>query len=710
MSFSFLHLPSADPWIQALCWTLIHSLWQGLIAAILAGLLLTWTRKSSARLRYNLLALLFFGLVAMAAGTFGWEYSRSGSEASQEQRHSALTVSGKITTSKDQTVQELTTAIRGKASHDLDVNPLVKDGKWARFENYLNTHALYIVSAWLLILLIKLARTGVSLGHIRRLRHYKTSPSDGYWHHRVMALAEGIGLSRSVTLLQSPIVPVPMVIGILKPIILVPLGILSQLPPDQIEAVLLHELAHIRRMDYLVNLCQSLAESLLFFNPAVLWISALIREERENCCDDVAIGATRNKSQLIHALVAFQEFGEASIVFAVAFPGRKTHLLDRVKRIVYNRNKTLNAMEKVLLAGCLLIASSLTLAVSPHYRHAASRGILAVVDPSLLKKNVSRDTLPAVPPLPPVPANTPVPPTTPARPSQPPMPPVPPAPVPPPPVPPVPPIPPVPPPSPSLVTREMKDGNFKGTLDADGRDITYVRGIWTKGDTIKYFADNYIIVQENGFTKELYKADDRVPDEQLDSYKPVIQRIIDELKSNGYRSVTLNNRIYGKSAVSTLSIGSGDSSGSGYTIGTMDSAQGYGITINGGGYGGGSSEYGGVASGHGVSSMSGNGSTDSLRSASTSGYGSRSNSYSYSGQNISPDVSNDVARKILQKHLASDSTELTYSLDHFHLIVNNVRQPDSVFNDFKKYVIGNNDSIKYARKGGSIWSNVTMNN
>ena len=110
------------------------------------------------------------------------------------------------------------------------------------------------------------------------------------------------------SLLESAIVKVPVVIGLLKPVILLPLGLLSNLPPDQVEAVLLHELAHIRRKDYLVNLLQSFAEVVFFFNPALLWISSLMREERENCCDDVAISHIKNKKQFIHALVAFQEY------------------------------------------------------------------------------------------------------------------------------------------------------------------------------------------------------------------------------------------------------------------------------------------------------------------------------------------------------------------------------------------------------------------
>ena len=107
-----------------------------------------------------------------------------------------------------------------------------------------------------------------------------------------------------------------------------------------------HELAHIRRKDYLVNLVQSFAEVVFFFNPALLWISSLLREERENCCDEVAISHTNDKKQFIHALVAFQEYAThtSNKQPTIAFAGRKNYLLNRVKRIIYNENKKLNAM------------------------------------------------------------------------------------------------------------------------------------------------------------------------------------------------------------------------------------------------------------------------------------------------------------------------------------------------------------------------------
>ena len=156
-----------------------------------------------------------------------------------------------------------------------------------------------------------------------------------------------------------------MVLGHLKPVILFPAAALTTLAPEEIEAILLHELAHIRRKDYLVNILQNLAEIIFFFNPAVLWISSLIKEERENCCDDIAISQVKNKKQFIHALVSFQEYNLTS-KYAATFSGKRNHLLNRIKRIITNNNKTLSNMEKIFLVTGIIITGFMAVAFAQH--------------------------------------------------------------------------------------------------------------------------------------------------------------------------------------------------------------------------------------------------------------------------------------------------------------------------------------------------------
>jgi len=115
-----------------------------------------------------------------------------------------------------------------------------------------------------------------------------------------------------VRLLISALVQVPTVIGWLRPVVLVPVGALSGLPAEYLEALLLHELAHVRRHDYLVNILQSVAEALLFYHPAVWWVSGHIRAERELCCDDVAVAVSGDALTYARALAHWNRTPGAS--------------------------------------------------------------------------------------------------------------------------------------------------------------------------------------------------------------------------------------------------------------------------------------------------------------------------------------------------------------------------------------------------------------
>ena len=135
-----------------------------------------------------------------------------------------------------------------------------------------------------------------------RLRSRLVRPAPREWQQTLDRLKARIRVSRPVRLLVSSLVQAPAVVGWLRPVVLVPVGALAGLPPEQMEALLLHELAHIRRHDYLVNVLQSVVEALLFYHPAVWWVSGHIRAERELCCDDVAISVSGDAVTYARAL------------------------------------------------------------------------------------------------------------------------------------------------------------------------------------------------------------------------------------------------------------------------------------------------------------------------------------------------------------------------------------------------------------------------
>lgn len=348
MRVSFLFSLFREDIVRALFWTLVHSLWQGLALAILTGLVILFTRRSAPAWRYNILLILLCLFIAGAGTTFLLELRTPVVPSVAASGSGAILYSA--------TAADMPEALYADGGQS-----------WGeRLTMFFNQRANIMVAIWFIILGIRLMKLLADVWTVRRLRYYRTSDASAYWSERVAELARQIGIKRAVRILESSIVKAPMMAGVLKPVILIPMGLLAQLPAQEVEAILLHELAHIRRRDYLTNLLQCFGEVLFFFNPAVLWISSLIREERENCCDDIAVGETHNKKDLINALVSFQEYRHSQ--YTLAFAGgnnhRRDHLLRRVKRIIHRDDKTLDVREKFFLLVCLFIMAGLTVAYS----------------------------------------------------------------------------------------------------------------------------------------------------------------------------------------------------------------------------------------------------------------------------------------------------------------------------------------------------------
>lgn len=151
-----------------------------------------------------------------------------------------------------------------------------------------------------------------------------------------LRMAQALGLRHVPKLVVSSRVAEAIAFGFLRPVIVFPAAWLSELPPNVIEAVLAHELAHIRRYDLWVNLFQRVAETLLFFHPAVWWISRQVRVDREMCCDELAVAATQQRLAYVSALevVARRTFGVSGLTLATGIGGRKMQLLERVRNVL----------------------------------------------------------------------------------------------------------------------------------------------------------------------------------------------------------------------------------------------------------------------------------------------------------------------------------------------------------------------------------------
>jgi bla regulator protein BlaR1 len=345
-----MHLPFFKSTIntqlmEAIFYTLLHSLWLGALVAIAGAIILTATKRSTPQLRYNLLCVLLVLFCTGCVYILRYEYSLSIANSPVASSSSLITETG----------------IKAGGVSDNGYTVLSID---AAIIPFLKKYSFLFVGAWLLVVLYKLIWFTADFKTLRDIRKSGTHSPGNDWENRLAVLASCLGINTAVQLKLSSETSVPMVIGIFKPVIIFPLALFNNLSNSEAEAILLHELAHIRRQDFLVNVLQRFTEIIFFFNPPIRWVSELIRRERENCCDDMAIAITRDKKQYIYALVAFQELhlNQQEGNLLTAFPGDGQQVFNRVNRILTNHNKSLNKMEKVLLASAIFVTGIFTLA------------------------------------------------------------------------------------------------------------------------------------------------------------------------------------------------------------------------------------------------------------------------------------------------------------------------------------------------------------
>jgi beta-lactamase regulating signal transducer with metallopeptidase domain len=218
-----------------------------------------------------------------------------------------------------------------------------------------------IVLVWLAGVLALSVRLAGGWAAVEGLRREGVAEPDAAWKERAAKLARRLGLPRPIQVLASSRVAVPAAFGALRPVVLLPAAAFSALPVRELEALLAHELAHIRRHDYLVNLLQSVAETLFFYHPAVWWISHRLRVEREDACDDLAVMATGSITIYARALLDLEEIRPAAPLLTVAANG--SQLSQRIARLLRRGQaagrgpRSLPALLGLLTAFGLLLAA-----------------------------------------------------------------------------------------------------------------------------------------------------------------------------------------------------------------------------------------------------------------------------------------------------------------------------------------------------------------
>jgi beta-lactamase regulating signal transducer with metallopeptidase domain len=326
--------------LYSLGYTLLHTIWQGgFLAALTAVLLLVFHRQKAA-LRYTISSLAMVALVLSALGTFAYYYY-SGTKSTTLVHASTVQVTHFAANVSINTIA--TTSIKSI---------------WGTATYFVEGNLNLLLTLWSLGMVIMAIRFAGGLVYVQRLRTAGVTALGSRWQNQVAYLTRKAGYTGMVEVRASANVTTPLVIGWLKPIILLPTCAITGLSASDLEMILAHEVAHIVRKDYLVNLLQSVAEVLFFYHPAVWYLSAQMRVERENCCDDKALTLCGNPLELARALAALAELLHTephAPNLAVAALGTPQNLVSRVRRLVLRSSTTPSLREGVLII-CLALA------------------------------------------------------------------------------------------------------------------------------------------------------------------------------------------------------------------------------------------------------------------------------------------------------------------------------------------------------------------
>jgi beta-lactamase regulating signal transducer with metallopeptidase domain len=317
--------------LHSLGWTLLHFLWQGTAIAALAAVLMSLCRQASARYILAVGALIL--MLAAPVTTFFFLASSS-DEASMAT--SVLAAERPLSTAKAM-VKPSKEIFRLSWSQDALALP-------------------WLVEAWLLGVAFFSLRSAGGFVLLEREKHRQSIAVSDSVLHMCRTLQRRLGLERTIRYCECQWLQVPAVIGWFRPIVLLPVTALTGLSEEQLQSIIVHELAHIRRLDPFVNVFQISVESLLFYHPAIWWINKRIRAEREHCCDDIAVSLCGNPVEYAHALTLMEEWRNAPALATAANGGP---LSERVFRLLGLKSIGSGARSIGLSGGILCLTAAL---------------------------------------------------------------------------------------------------------------------------------------------------------------------------------------------------------------------------------------------------------------------------------------------------------------------------------------------------------------
>jgi len=343
------------PYSEAIGWTLLHSIWQIGLIAIVLRLVLFLIPKQHPNIRYSLLLLSLMFSVIWVGKTFEQERLLMDRLSESSTIHS---------TSKNNT-QELSRAAIFEEDLTIITRPIEETtpASSITIDAILNKVAPYVpmlTIGWLIGVFLLSILMLFGFVHLQRLRSQHIIEVEKEWANVFIQLKQQMGIFRKVQFTISEKIKEPVTFHFFKPVVLVPVSFFSGLSTEQVEVILLHELAHIRRHDYLVNTIQSMVEILFFYHPAIWWMSGKIREEREHCCDDLVLKVRNNPIVYAEALTRLQVINHSKTTrLAMSLNGKGSAFKKRIFRL-FGQEEQPRTFLKSGLVGILLLFAFFT--------------------------------------------------------------------------------------------------------------------------------------------------------------------------------------------------------------------------------------------------------------------------------------------------------------------------------------------------------------
>ncbi len=362
---------SAMAWLSreemvALGWALLHFCWQGTAVAVAFAVVDRMTSRATSKVRYVVALAALMLMPVVVIGTFA-----------EEMR--AVTPA-QVNGTEFQTMPVVQLGVHPPILHELPLaSSLVEPMDWLKV--FAERLLPWVDALWLagvLLLAVRSLGGWWQLDQVRRRARTMVPEEVARGFQRI---SERIHVGRQVALRISDEVISPLAMGVWRATVILPVSAVSGLPKDELEAVIAHELGHIRRCDYVWNLAQTAIESTLFFHPAVWWVSRTVRERREACCDEIAVQSCAGATVYARALLRLEEQRTRKLQLALALGGCGGSLLQRVRKVLGEDDAMEDRMTSgvsVATAGALVLA----LLLGPKVGLAVAAPVVAVMHPA----------------------------------------------------------------------------------------------------------------------------------------------------------------------------------------------------------------------------------------------------------------------------------------------------------------------------------------